>query len=154
MSKIGSSFKLMERVIALSEANTWDEAVLEWQLDYSMFVDEPEKCLCGHYPIKEIFVLVNTKNESMPIQVGNSCIEKLDPNQAAVTRNVKRVAKDITKSFKPHIVHFARMEGWIDEWSRNFYVDTWRKRKLSDKQAQHRQRINKVILAKCFADVR
>lgn len=35
-------------------ADTWDEAVKEWELREIWFNDDWQACLCTHYPIREV----------------------------------------------------------------------------------------------------
>src|SRR5262245_18392749 len=71
------SFKLFQRIIALSEADNWDDAKWEWSLEDVYFADQddPGTCLCGHHPIIENCVLVNRENENRAT-VGNVCVKK------------------------------------------------------------------------------
>ena len=70
-----SEFKLIEEIIALSEASNWDEAKREWALLHVYREDDPLTCLCGHFPINEICVIGNMKNGREAI-VGNVCVKK------------------------------------------------------------------------------
>lgn len=56
-----SEYKLTQEIIALSVSSNWDVAKLEWKLYEIYEADEPETCLCGHFPIIEICVLSNAK---------------------------------------------------------------------------------------------
>ena len=57
-----SEYQLTTRLIDLSVEDVWDEAKLEWALESVWREDEPDTCLCGHYPIIEICLLRNRKN--------------------------------------------------------------------------------------------
>ena len=46
--------KLIQEIIKLSVADIWEIAKCEWELIEIYFSDEPETCLCGHYPIIEL----------------------------------------------------------------------------------------------------
>ena len=59
-----SEYKLSKGIIALSQASKWSQAKLEWQLDHIYKEEEPDTCLCGHYPINEICILKNKLNEA------------------------------------------------------------------------------------------
>ncbi|MEV9638335.1 hypothetical protein ABZO35_28195, partial [Burkholderia pseudomallei] len=54
-----SEFKLTAEIIARSKAKTWDLAKTEWSLAEVYEAEEPETCLCGHFPIIEICTLKN-----------------------------------------------------------------------------------------------
>lgn len=70
-----SEYKLTQEIIALSQAKTWDVAKLEWILHEIYEAEEPETCLCGHFPIIEICTLQNKLNSNF-VTVGNCCVKK------------------------------------------------------------------------------
>lgn len=70
-----SEYKLTEEIIALSEASTWNRAKLEWSLYEVYEAEEPETCLCGHFPIIELCTLLNRYNGKFAT-VGNCCVKK------------------------------------------------------------------------------
>ena len=45
-------------------------------------------------------------------------------------------------------IFFAHEKKWLNDWERAFYLDTFRKRKLSEKQENCRVKINDRILSK------
>ena len=57
-----SQSKLITEILERSVAQTWDEARREWSLYEVYEADEPETCLCGHFPIIELCVLRNRRN--------------------------------------------------------------------------------------------
>ncbi|MCH9695194.1 MAG: hypothetical protein K0U72_11860 [Gammaproteobacteria bacterium] len=137
-----SEYKLAQGIIALSESNTWDRAKLEWSLDDVYEAEEPETCLCGHFPIIEICVLRNTKNQNRTI-VGNCCVKKfIGLPSDKIFQAVKRVRKDNTKSLNAEAIEHAHKKKWINDWERDFYLDIMRKRKLSLRQQNKKKQIN------------
>ena len=48
-----SGYKLTEEILKRSQAKVWDIAKLEWKLNEIYEAEEPETCLCGHFPIIE-----------------------------------------------------------------------------------------------------
>lgn len=47
-----------------------------WEITGHYFTKKPEHCeICGHYPIKEVFVITNKKGKSL--HIGNVCINKI-----------------------------------------------------------------------------
>jgi hypothetical protein len=70
-----SEFKLTEEIINRSQSKVWDMAKLEWSLHKIYEADEPETCLCGHFPIIEICTLRNKLNGQFAT-VGNCCVKK------------------------------------------------------------------------------
>jgi hypothetical protein len=57
--------QLHSEIIARSEATAWDEAKREWTLKNVWMCDDPETCLCGHHPIKEICEIENQVNHKV-----------------------------------------------------------------------------------------
>ena len=54
-----AEFKLISEIISRSVADQWEEAKQEWTLKQIYMADEPEICLCGHYPIIECCILLS-----------------------------------------------------------------------------------------------
>ena len=142
-----SKYQLTERLIALSVGGTWDEAKLEWSLEHVWREDEPDTCLCGHFPIIEICLLRNVRNRNTAI-VGNCCVKKFTnlPSDL-IFQAVKRIESDVERAINAETIDHAHEKGWINDWERRFYMDTWRKRKLSGAQHTKRVQINQKVLA-------
>lgn len=142
-----SEYKLIEEILARSQSNVWDMAKLEWKLNEIYEADEPETCLCGHFPIIEICILKNKLNAQFAT-VGNCCVKKfIGLPSDLIFQAVKRVRKDSQKSLNAEAIQHAYDKGWINEWEYRFTVDTLRKRKLTDRQLQARMKINEKMLA-------
>lgn len=141
-----SEYQLTTKLIALSVSGTWDEAKLEWGLEHIWREDEPDTCLCGHFPIIEICLLRNRRNSNTAI-VGNCCVKKFTnlPSNL-IFQAVKRIQEDDERAINPETIDHAHQKGWINDWERNFYMDTWRKRKLSGAQHTKRVQINHKVL--------
>ena len=137
---------LCREIIARSQSKVWDVARTEWVVVGIENVDEPETCLCGHYPITEILILMN-KYSKNTVRVGNVCVNKF------ITRNnnfngYKRILKDQTKSVNYELLKIAHTNKWISDWDFGFYSDIIAKRNLSVRQSDNKQRINRVIINK------
>lgn len=141
-----SEYKLTSGLIALSVSDTWDEAKLEWGLEHIWREDEPDTCLCGHFPIIEICFLRNRRNNNSAI-VGNCCVKKFTnlPSDL-IFQAVKRIQENEERAINPETIDHAHEKGWINNWERNFYMSTWRKRKLSGAQHTKRVQINQKVL--------
>ncbi len=141
-------FPLMSGVVAKSESKDWDEARKEWQLVDVYESEESESCLCGHFPIKEICVLRNEKNNN-EIDVGNCCVKKIwNFGNDGIFKNIKEVKSNLTKSFNLNSLKLVLQKHIISQKDYNFYTDIWRKRLLSEKQEKWKVDINKRILSK------
>jgi len=141
-----SEYKLIEEILKVSKSKNWDTARLEWGLDsidYSE--DEFETCSCGHYPIKELCFLVNKINGNK-IMVGNCCVNKFITSSDKLFKIREKVVQDISKSFNADYIDMMHNKKVITDWEYDFYLNIWRKRKLSEKQFSIKLKINKKIL--------
>ena len=143
-----SEYKLTAGIIALSHTDNWDKAKLEWELNEIYQAEEPESCLCGHFPIIEICVLKNKLNRNLAT-VGNCCVKKfIGLPSDKIFQAVKRISKDDEKSLNAESIQHAKKKRWINNWEYDFYMDIMRKRKLSSKQLQKKIQINQKFIAK------
>jgi len=143
-----AEYRLTAEILNRSFAQTLDEAKLEWALLEVYEVDEPETCLCGHFPIIELCVLINRKNENRAT-VGNCCVKKfIGLPSDKIFQAVKRIRKNESKSLNAEAVQHAFERHWISEWEMNFYFDIMRRHKLSPKQAAKKSEINKLVLTR------
>lgn len=141
-------YRLPEEIIALSVAENWDEARLEWRIEDIYWEEVPDTCLCGQFPINEMCYLRNIENGRRAL-VGNVCVRKfMGLPSGQMFDAIKRVAKDDSKPLNAEAIGHAFAKGWITEWERKFYFDTWRKRNLSLKQMAKRIQINTRVLAR------
>lgn len=140
-------YKLTEEILKRSNAAIWYLAKLEWALYQIYEADEPETCLCGHFPIIEICTLQNRLNGQLAT-VGNCCVKKfIGLPSDLIFQAVKRVRKDNKKALNAEAIRHAYEKGWINEWEYNFSIDTMRKRSLTSKQIQTRIKVNEKMLA-------
>lgn len=141
-----NQYQLAQEITALSETNSWVKAKLEWSLESVFSQEEPDTCLCGHFPIKEICLLRNRFNGNSAI-VGNVCVKKfLGLPSDKIFQAVRRVRKDDTKSFNLEAIEFAYRKEWVNDWEAEFYLDIMRKRNLSPRQLEVKRQINEKLL--------
>lgn len=144
---MSTNYKLSEQIIAHSVADRWDEARLEWAIEDIYWEEDPDTCLCGHFPINELCFLRNHKNNEK-VLVGNQCVKKfMGLSSDKIFDAIKRISKDPEKALNLEAIKHAHTKGWINEWEHNFYFNTWRKRKLSIKMMDKRKQINRRVLA-------
>lgn len=68
---------LIVRVIDASEADTWDNAVQEWEIvDCEEDEDLTESCVCGKEELRYLFTIRNVYNGNLLFPIGSSCIKK------------------------------------------------------------------------------
>jgi hypothetical protein len=143
---VRARWRLIEAILALSHADTWEEARLEWSLAHVYFADEPGTCLCGHAPIIEHCVLVNTLN-GHEVVVGNECVTRfLGIGSKDIFAGLRRVIKNPRAALSPAAVAHAYQEKWINDWERKFCLDTAKNRRPSAKQLATRLKINRRVL--------
>jgi len=141
-----SEYQLAREIVERSVSTDWARAKLEWQLEEVYRQDEPETCLCGHFPINEICVLYNTRN-GCRAEVGNVCVKKfLGLPSNMIFNAIRRVAEDHTRALNAETISLAHQRGWITDWERTFYLETFRKRSLSQPQLTKRVEINLLVL--------
>lgn len=110
------------------------------------YQEEPDTCLCGHFPINEICVLRNKRN-NITTEVGNICVKKfLGLPSELIFQALRRIAKDETRALNTEAIDHAFRKGWINNWEKKFYFDTMRKRNLSNKQWAKRIEVNRQVL--------
>jgi hypothetical protein len=141
-----SEYKLTSEIILRSNSPVWAAAKLEWALHEIYEADEPETCLCGHFPIKELCVLRNRINSGLAT-VGNCCVKKfIGLPSNLIFQAVKRVRADATKSLNGESLAHALEKGWINQWEYDFYVRIMLKRNLTSKQAEKKKQINEKFM--------
>jgi hypothetical protein len=140
--------QLHSEIVARSEATAWDEAKREWTLKNVWMSDDPETCLCGHHPIKEICEIENQVNHKVT-EVGNCCVNHfLGIDTQGIFPSIRKVRKNAGASFNEGAIRLAHQLGIISEKDRDFYWDIWRKRVLSDRQLKWKNDINKKMMAR------
>jgi hypothetical protein len=139
--------RLRAAILKFSKATDWETARKEWALRTIYDADEPDTCLCGHYPIIEICEIENRVTGERT-DVGNICIKRfLGFRSDLIFQALKRVRKDISKSLNADAAAFFRERGAVNDWEYEFLQDTQRKRDLSDRQMATRIAINQKVLA-------
>lgn len=125
--------KFIDTVVDHSVANDWNTAKTEW--GHVGSYDQPESnCICGQC-ITEVCTIQNYQN-GQELEVGNVCINKfLDIDRKSDFKLIKKNTIDWKLLLE------LKGEGVITEWEMYFYEDTRRKRKLTDKQLDIRDRV-------------
>jgi hypothetical protein len=140
-------FKLTSEILKLSESNFWDSAKREWNFEFAYYSEELETCLCGHYPIKNVCVIKNIKNNNQT-EVGNCCINKFlgikEGNK--VFASINRLKEDISKSMSHEVLEYLNEKKVLTAFEYEFYKDIIRKRNLSEKQKKIKEGINQKLI--------
>jgi len=147
MNGDGYNFKqLKDAILKRSVDTSWEVARLEWRLQHVHFVDEPETCLCGHFPIIEICVLKNIRNRNLA-EVGNVCVKKfMGIRSDKIFNCIKRIQKDADKAPNAEMIALLSQQNLISDWEKKFSINTMLKRNLTATQLAKRREINLKIL--------
>jgi hypothetical protein len=138
--------QLQQAILDQSESDIWDVARKEWRLASVYEVEEPERCLCGHFPIIEICVLRNTRN-GQQAEVGNVCVQRfMGIDSTKIFQSIKRIRKDPSKSLSMDVVILFSQQGILANKDVQFYSSIHKKRNLTLPQANWKQDINKRVL--------
>lgn len=145
-----SEYKLAEEIVALSESDNWQDAKHEWKLIHICYEDEPDTCLCGHFPIKELCFIKNIKNKNETF-VGNCCVKKfLGISTGTMFTSLRKIKNDKDKSPSEDLIRHAHANRWINDWEKKFAIDMLRKRKLTWSQLLKRKEINEIIIRRAI----
>lgn len=142
-----NEWKLREEIIAMSQADNFEEAKLEWILE--RVYKGLGVCLCGHSPILNLCVLRNTKNNEKTI-VGSSCVQKfIGINTEQLFKSYQLIVKDIESYLDLAFIDYLFKHDVINKWEYEFLKSTFRKKFewLSEKQRTKRIQINKKVIA-------
>ena len=142
-------YRLYEELLKISVSDEIAKAIKEWEWTDTYLIEpdeDPETCLCGHYPIRECCIITN-KITGEEVIVGNCCINRIVETESdLIFQALKRVKKDATKSFNFAVIEYAYRKHIINTWEYEFYKNIMRKRKLSPKQYSKKLNINVKIL--------
>lgn len=70
---------LIETVINLSESDSWESAVTEWEIeDCIEDEDAATQCVCGHENLRYLFTIKNVLNGNEVFPIGSTCIKKFE----------------------------------------------------------------------------
>ncbi|MCA8900388.1 MAG: hypothetical protein KDA53_03990 [Hyphomonas sp.] len=143
----GYNFRqLKAAILKLSRATDWETARKEWILTDIYESEEPEECLCGHFPIIEICQIKN-RITGHYTDVGNVCVKRfLGFRSDLIFAGIKRVRNDPGKALNADCIVFFRDRGVLNNWEYEFLENTKNKRKPSAKQLATRISINQKVL--------
>jgi hypothetical protein len=123
-------------VMRNSSSDVWDVALREWDLIDVYWSTIGTHCICSH-AIHEVCVMKNRVN-SNDIIVGNCCVEKFPQFESDKDERklaFQALSKDRVNS---SLIELSYKLGYINEWERDFSLDTMRKKKLTQRQSYYR----------------
>jgi predicted RNA-binding protein with RPS1 domain len=130
--------------LKLSQSKNWNQAKLEWKFESAYIADD---CLCGHFPIVEICTIYNVETKKRA-DIGNHCVKQFlnIEEQESIFVSLRKILKDNTKSVNPQTIKYVFVKQWINLQDYNYYLDIWKKRILSERQAKWKLDINNRII--------
>lgn len=145
---------LKAHILSLSVGAGWEYAKHEWYLESVEHLDKDdpgETCPCSHHPIYELCWLRNACNGAQTF-VGNVCVVRfIDASAGRITQGMNRVRRDSANALNDEAILWAHRRGWVNDWERDFLLNTRHKRRLSGRQQAKREEINRVVLARAAA---
>ncbi|NGX33632.1 MAG: hypothetical protein K1060chlam4_01703, partial [Candidatus Anoxychlamydiales bacterium] len=154
---MASSWKLPAEIISLSRSRDWAIAVNEWQLDYIEHLgagEESDTCLCGHYPIRELCHIINTRTHEKAT-IGNHCIERFnkdDPAHAVfgdapkVFRSINQILNDPKATASKALLDYASKKEVLTKNQVRSYEEDKGKRNLRVSELKYRAEINNLLI--------
>ncbi|NOR44432.1 MAG: hypothetical protein GQ534_02510 [Candidatus Delongbacteria bacterium] len=137
---------LKSRIIDNSTSSDWETAKKEWTIFEISISEKPQKCLCGHYPIKKVCEIVNKKTGTV-VKVGRCCLAKfLDIRNDHFQKVMRKLEDDINTTLSEKIVSLSKKTKAITTWDVLFYKNIRRKKKINDLQQKMKIEINTKIL--------
>tara|TARA_R110002051_G_C8682333_1_gene491959 strand:+ start:767 stop:1231 length:465 start_codon:yes stop_codon:yes gene_type:complete len=139
--------RLAAHILPLSVATDFDTAKTEWSLIGVEVSEEFDSCPCGQY-IKE-HCYIRNQIIGNTTYVGNVCINRfIGIETGNLFAGLRRIAVDDTANANEDLIYQAFKLGYIFDQEYKFLMDTRRKRKLSPKQIDWKQQINRRIINK------
>lgn len=137
--------KLKDHILPLSQSSHFEEARKEWVLVDVEINHNWDHCPCGQN-IKELCYLENQLNKNRTY-VGNVCVNRfIGIDTGNLFAGLKRIIKDDTANPNQDLIVHAHQLGYIFENEHAFLMQTKNKRKLSEKQLNWKQKINRRIV--------
>jgi hypothetical protein len=139
--------KLKQEILAHSVSEDWDSARHEWEVGKTYADFNGATCTCGKPHIVEVNQLVN-KFYGTILEVGSTCVKKFNGiNISVVHANLNKLRKNINARVNERTMAFLLKQGVVNHVEYKFYVNVWRKRKLSYKQEEWIRIINRKALS-------
>lgn len=137
---------LKAHILPLSFSTDFNVARSEWYLETVEISEEWDNCPCGK-EIKE-HCYIRNKVTGHATHVGNVCINRfMEIETGSLFSGLKRIAKDISANANDDVIEYALRNGFLfGENEYTFLKQTKKKRNLSAKQLEWKQKINRRIL--------
>jgi hypothetical protein len=146
LENMSHNFEQLQRhILSLSRASDFEAARKEWHLTGIELHEEMTNCPCGQDIIEKCLIENTVTGERT--HVGNVCINRfIGISTGSAFDGLKRIAEDPLANANEDLIFHAYKLGYIYEKEFDFLMDTRRKRVLSQKQLQWKEKINRRIL--------
>lgn len=135
---------MKEHILPLSQSDDFYYAKNEWLLVGVEIKEEWDSCPCGQ-DIKELCYIENQLNGNKTY-VGNVCVNRfIGIETGNLFAGLKRIASDDNANANEDLIIHSYKLGYIYEREYQFLMQTRLKRKLSEKQLNWKQKINRRI---------
>lgn len=128
------------RIMAMSKSDRWTEAKKEWQIVKIALIPNSQ-CLCGKFPITEVITMGN-KETWEKAEIGNCCVKKFFEDKSW-SKAFNALANGKVNA---QLIEHAHYKKLINDWEKEFLLNTWRKTKLSVKQRDKFKELNERIM--------
>jgi hypothetical protein len=147
-----AAYRFGPELLKLSVAMTLQAALAEWSPVGVHTADdgEEEQCLCGKYPIKEVWLIRNNRNGKQAI-VGSVCVQRfLGLPAQAICTGLQRIETDLARSMGTAALQHFHDKGVVNNYEYRFYRETLNlsARWLTRRQLALRQQINAKVLSR------
>lgn len=141
--------KLEGIVVSRSVAGSFDDAKTEWRLKRVEFSNTPTTCICDH-PIHKLCWIENKHNKNT-LLVGSTCVTKFINKNLLVDKlfvALDKLNKNPDDGCPKILINYAHTQNYINDWEKSFIESLGNRYgvNLTDKQLEHRRKINKKIL--------
>lgn len=137
MSEYHAQFR--REVIVRSQANVFEQACTEWDI-VSVKRDRgsPETCVCGKEGIIDQVSVANRVTGAAML-IDKDCAKHIENYAVKLMDDVLRVEQGKLPS--PALVKHLHSRGLLTNWEEQFLGDRWRKRKATERQQVHQDRL-------------
>lgn len=152
MSSIAThnNWVLREELIKRSYAKKWSKAIKEWDLVSIESSEGQKKCLCSHYPIRELCHILNRKTGNKTI-VGNVCVklfakDTLYRKTNRMFNSLHGIKKNRSRSANKTLLKQAFKQKILSKGEFEVYNSIWKKRSISERLQRYKCSLNQRII--------
>lgn len=164
---------LVKEVTKVSESQTWELAVKEWEIiDCEIDVSLSKSCVCGKDRLKYLFTIKNVKNGNVLYPIGSSCIKQFNrdeldyeisvyedmfklihayKNKEYIELNSKFFTRNLLEYlYRNDVFQPNKFNGFDAEEDYWFMLEMFNKRNKEDIEESQQRKIKAIILNSIF----